>query len=171
MTTIAIKGRILAADTQLTDDNCKLLTNKIYHLPHNEVVAIAGNVDAEFWVLRWFEQGADPLKWKDKVASEIKKISFAAIFIDRLNRRWIFDDGPDKQPLDHPFYAIGTGAKIALAGMHMGLSAVESIQLASEIDVYTNNIIDRYDISTGTLTKGKKPTPLAKAQRAKKQVS
>ena len=157
MTTIAIKGKTLAADTQLTlGDDIKIYCQKIHVLGAGEVVAIAGNVDAEFHFKRWLIAGMKPDEWAAYFA-ELKEPKYEAIYIDRHASRWYFHDGSDCQPIEHRFYAIGSGSKLAMAAMHMGLSAVDAVLLAGDLDVNTNKVIDKYDLVTGKLTKGRRP--------------
>ena len=146
MTTIAIsiKDGILAADTQLTDNDIKVLCHKITVLPDNRVVACAGPVDEEEWFKAW-------LIGDLKKLPRLKKL--CAILIED-KQAFYFIQGPEKYKIEHPFYAIGNGWKVAMAGMHAGLSAVNSVKLAGELDIYTNTIVDHYVIKTKRLTYG-----------------
>ncbi len=163
MTTIAIKRNTLAADTQLTlGDDIKIYCQKIHILGAGEVVAIAGNVDAEFHFKRWLIAGMKPDEWA-AYFSELKEPKYEAIYIDRFKSRWYFQDGSDCQPIEHRFYAIGSGSKLAMAAMHMGLSAVDAVLLAGDLDVNTNKIVDKYDLVSGRLTKGRRPASMVPA--------
>jgi hypothetical protein len=158
MTTIAYKGRILAADTQLTySDNTKTFCHKLHDLGSGHVVAIAGDCDSEFHFKRWLMAGAKVDDWQTKVIQFIKKPKFEAIYIDKYNQKWYYTDGPEAMPIEHRFHAIGSGWRIAMAGMHMGLSAVDSVLLAGDLDVNTNKIVEKYDIQTGKFTLRKPP--------------
>jgi hypothetical protein len=44
-------------------------------------------------------------------------------------------------PIIEPFYAIGSGAKEALAAMHCGKSARDAVRVAASIDPYTGGRI------------------------------
>jgi hypothetical protein len=48
-----------------------------------------------------------------------------------------------------------------MAAMHMGLSAVDAVLLAGDLDVNTNKVIDKYDLNTGRLTKGRRPASMS----------
>ena len=156
-TTICWKGRTLAADTQLTfSDDTHVFCHKIHLLGDNHVVAIAGDYDAEFHFKRWLMAGAKVDEW---VASNIlvKKPKFEAIYIDKNGNKWYYSNGPEALPIESRFFAIGSGGKIAMAGMHMGLNAVDAVLLAGDIDINTNKIVERYDIQTRRLFLKKPP--------------
>ncbi len=159
MTTIAWKGRTLAADTQLTyEDNTKAFCRKIHDLGAGHIVAIAGSVDAEYYFKKWLQAGAKLENWEEKVKSYLKKPKFEAIYIDKHNTKWYYTDGPAPMLIEHKFAAIGSGRSLALAGMHIGLSAMDAVLLAGDIDINTNKTVDTYDIQTGKLTL-RKPSP------------
>lgn len=158
MTTIAWKGRTLAADTQLTyEDNTKTFCHKLHDLGAGHIVAIAGDVDSEFHFKRWLQAGAKVDEWGNTVTQFIKKPKFEAIYIDKYLRKWYYTDGPEAMPIEHRFHACGSGWRIAMAGMHMGLSAKDSVLLAGDLDVNTNKIVETYDLQTGKFTLRKCP--------------
>ncbi len=147
MTTIALRGRILAADTQLAFADMRLFCRKIFPIGNKGCIAFAGNSDAEFLFRRWFMAG-EKLENHDKAMSKCD-----AIYIDQWKDRWWYPDGgPEKIPIEHEFHAIGSGSKLAMAGMQLGLTAKEAVEFASEMDVNTNSLVDTYDIQTQKLT-------------------
>lgn len=158
MTTIAWLGRTLAADTQLTySDDTKTFCHKIHLLGDNHVVAIAGDFDAEFHFKRWLLAGAKVDDWLGSVLQFVKKPKFEAIYIDKYDQKWYYTNGPEAIPIEHRFHAIGSGGRIAMAAMHMGLNAVDAVLLAGDLDVNTNKIVERYDLQTGRLFLKKAP--------------
>ncbi len=153
MTTIAWKGRILAADTQLTyEDDTKTFCHKLHDLGNGHIVAIAGGTDSEFHFKRWLSAGAKVDEWQTMMIQFIKKPKFEAIYIDKFNDKWYYTDGPERMPIEHRFHACGSGWRIAMAGMHMGLSAKDAVLLAGDLDINTNKIVETYDIQTGKFT-------------------
>lgn len=156
MTTIAWRGRILAADTQLTwSDGMKSFCRKLHTLPGKDgCIGIAGDYADEVAFYRWWMLGEKIDSWDYE---HMKKAKFQALAIDKWKDIWYYDDGPEKMAIEHEFAAIGTGSPIAIAAMHMGMTAKEAVSLASELDVNTNNYIDTYDIQTGKLTLSKWP--------------
>lgn len=166
MTTIAWKGRMLAADTQLTyEDNTKTFCHKLHNLGAGHVVAIAGDVEAEFYFKRWLIAGAKVDSWQEMVVSFLKKPKFEAIYIDKHQQKWYYNDGPAAMPIEHRFHAIGTGWRIAMAGMHMGLNAKDAVLLAGDLDINTNKVVEHYDLQTGKFTLRKPPTAVVQASK------
>ena len=146
MTTIAIRNRILAADTQLTlADDIRTFCRKLFPQPGGGCIALAGDCDDEWMFRQWWAAGEHLETW-DSV--RMKKAKFDAIWIDQWNDVWWYADGPEKFPVDHPFHAIGSGAKLAMAAMHMGMGAKEAVLFAAELDVNTNFYVDTYNGKT-----------------------
>ncbi len=151
MTTIAWKGRTLAADTQLTwTDNSWSYCRKIVKLGGEQgAIAYAGQVDSEYHFHKWFLAGENLNEWDHFF---LKKPSFSAIYIDKYKDVWTFNDGPERMLIEHEFHAIGSGNSLASAALHLGMTAKDAILFASELDTTTNNLVDTYDIQTGKLT-------------------
>jgi hypothetical protein len=102
-------------------------------------------------------------EWNSFVLQHVKKPNVDAIYIDKFDQKWYFTDGPERMPIEHRFHAIGSGGRIAMAAMHMGLSAVDAVLLAGDLDVNTNKIVERYDLQTGKLFLKKAPLEVAPA--------
>lgn len=143
MTTIAYRDGVLAADTQLTlGDNVRSFCHKIYHLDEGRVLAAAGDADIiEQWKLF--------LLGKNKRPPKTMK-GMEGIFIDKEDA-YFFQDSPILMPIEKKFHAEGSGWQLAFAAMHMGLSAIKAVELAGEIDVNTNTLVDYYDVKTQEL--------------------
>jgi ATP-dependent protease HslVU (ClpYQ) peptidase subunit len=148
VTTIAWRGRILAADTQLTlGDDIKTYCRKLYQIKGHGCMACAGDTDGEWLFRQWFMAGeklAD-FEWK-----RTKK--FEALHVNQWKDVYWYDDGPTPVPVEHEFAAIGTGSKFAMAAMHLGATAKEAVLFASELDQNTNALIDTYDSQTDKVT-------------------
>ncbi len=154
MTTIAYKAGILAADTQVTQDDVKYLSSdKITVISKDTVLAGAGDVGEILKLEKFFRDYPD---WKENLDKKpVIKRSLDAILISNGKPYTIFkNDFPDL--LGHPFIACGSGWKFAMAGMHMGLSAPDAVKLASEFDINTNDrikYINVEDLAASTKTK------------------
>lgn len=149
MTTIAVKNGILAADTQINIDSVKLFGHKLVRVA-GSIYAIAGNADIELAFLDWAVEKIKPFPRKC-----IK--NFEAIEVDSNANISYYCATPGSLPLDAPFYAIGSGWKIAMAGMACGLSASDAVKLAGSLDIYTNQFVDTYNIRTKRFTLQKIP--------------
>ncbi len=148
MTTIAYKDGILAADTQLTyGGGIAGTTKKIEKLANGMIVAVAGDVDKEFW---WKQaiQGT-------KIPKENRSFKgLEAIVLDGTKVYHCYDDIALIE-LHDKYEAAGHGGKLAMAGMSIGMSAKEAVKFAGGIDIYTNQIVDTYDTNKKRLTYGK----------------
>jgi hypothetical protein len=154
VTTIAFKARTLAADTQWTVDDMRVYTRKLWPVGNKGCLGIAGESDVEKYFYDWFIAGEH---WDQWDFGTLKKSKFEVMYIDQFKDVFWFQNGPGRMKVDHNFHAIGSGSKLAMAAMHMGMSAKEAIEFASELDVYTNSLIDVYDTQTGRLTLCKWP--------------
>ncbi len=156
MTCIAIKGNILAADTQLSHDGgFKGLCRKLYPIKGNGCLAIAGDVDAEWWFIKWFIAGSKV----DDYPKDAKK--FSAIHITEFGEvRCYWGAGPTWLRIDHPFHAIGIGSDMALALMHVGFDAKTACEVVGEVQQDCNSLVDTYNIKTGKLTLSKWHQPI-----------
>ncbi len=149
MTTIAYRGGILAADTQMTDNHIRVPMRKLFLLGAGQgCVAICGDVEKAIGVVAWIKAGADPSQWKKKLYKGV-----AAIYLDKWGEPFWFDDGPNAVPITGPYYAMGTGHTLAFGAMSTGLSAVDAVKFASTLDIYTNNQIEYYNKQTGKIKK------------------
>ncbi len=148
MTTIAFREGILAADTQLTfSGGLKGLTKKIEKLDNGMVVAVAGDVDKEFW---WKQaiQGT-------KIPKENRNFKgIEAIVLDGTKVYHCYDDIALIE-LHTQYDAAGHGRGLALAGMSINMSAKDAVKFAGGINIYTNQIVDIYDQNKKRFTYGK----------------
>lgn len=148
MTTIAYKSGILAADTQLTiDAHVKMICHKHTFLKDGSVIAVAGNVGTEEQFLRFLNTKKDPPMDKG-----VKKLG--AIRVYPNGKVTFYDSSVEELPMEHSFHAVGIGHEFARAAMALGLSALEAVKFASEMDIYTNNIIDTWNWKTKKYIKG-----------------
>ena len=154
MTCIAWKGNILAADTQLSDgSDIKTYCRKLHPIKGHGCLSVAGNVDAEWHFTQWFIAGA---KTPEYPYDRAKKME--AIYVtDWGDVHWYTGGGPDYLVVAHPFHAIGSGGKFAMALMHEGYTAAEAVEAVGEIEINCNSLVDTYNIKTQKLTLSKFP--------------
>lgn len=144
MTTIAFRDNILAADTQLTIGDIRTKCTKIRKLNKNTIIACAGNTNAEYKAHQYFNQP----DWRNKEPPEIKK-DFECIVIYK-GIAYACNKSLYPSPIEHPFFAIGSGWQLSMAGMHTGMSAIESIKFAAELNIYTNNEVEWINVREET---------------------
>lgn len=143
MTTIAYRDGILAADTRMVlSGHVQSYCHKIHVIDENRVMCGAGNVDV---IKDWKDYLCGERKTPPKRAKDME-----GIFITD-GKVYCFDESPILVPIEKDFHAEGTGWLIAFAAMHMGLSAVDAVKVAGELDINTNTLVDYYDVETKTL--------------------
>lgn len=143
MTTIAFDSNTIAADTQLTSDSMKLFCRKIFRIPEKHWIWCgAGNAHVEAAVLDYIRNGGPEPERKELKGFE------ALIYNYQDKTIWFMDSSIHLQPVVDSLYTIGSGGKVARAAMLLGLPAKAAVELASEVDIYTNNIVDVYSLDT-----------------------
>lgn len=152
MTTIAYANGVLAADTQCTiEDSTRTTMHKLRRVPGVGVVACAGKLSTAHAFVEWLQGGTK------RYPKECVK-GFEAIVLDEEGKPWYYGATQYKDPIENPFYALGSGWRLAMAGMHMGLSPKQAVELAGQLDIYTNTIVDTFNAKTGRITKGSTPS-------------
>lgn len=140
MTTIALKDNILAADTQLTVDDTKILSDdKITILNKHTIFAGSGETRAIHIAQKFFALD----DWRNRERPEIAKEKDEDNPLDAIlifkGQAFIVDRYLLPDLVKHPFIAVGSGWKFAMAGMQQGMSAIDAVEFASQFDLYTNN--------------------------------
>lgn len=133
MTTIAWDGKILAGDRQTSMFNGD--ATKVHRLPNGDLFGACGHLEDAHAVMAWINNGQDDDK-KPKVED-----GFHAIII-RNGKLHAFEKKLVMIPYQRPFFAVGSGRDFAMAAMLLGKTAVDSIVIASQLDVDTGNSVD-----------------------------
>lgn len=129
MTTIAYDGITLAADSLVTSGSTAFgKTNKIYRLRDKGYVALAGNIAYHPEIVDWLNGAPMP---------EVKEgVVFSGLHISPEGVAEEFGESLKKCPACVP-WAGGSGEAFALAGLALGLNAVEAVKLACKLDIYS----------------------------------
>lgn len=135
MTTICLHDGVLAWDSQLSFSEMKVYGEKAIRLRGGGIAAISGDVDKLPACVACLYAGGDPKTVLDE-ESELITISRKGIFLTTDNRTG---------PLTGP-WAGGSGAMAAMAGIQLGLSAKEAVELAAKVDLYTGGPVKTYTI-------------------------
>jgi ATP-dependent protease HslVU (ClpYQ) peptidase subunit len=139
MTTIAYRDGLLVADTQLTIGETKLKCTKISRLQKNLCIACAGPIKDESLAKKHFSQK----DWMNREAPQVSK-EFECILIWK-GTPYFCEKNLYPVEIEHPFFAIGSGWKYAMAAMHAGDDARGAVKFASELDVYTNDVTEEFN--------------------------
>lgn len=135
MTTIAYRKGAMAADSRVTTEDeaggarvfsCVKLFRK-----GKAIIGLQGESEPGIVFLDWYGSGKD--------RPEILVHGDADFTALVLTRRGLFEYGKYCTPerVIEPFYAIGSGTKVALGAMHMGADARRAVQIACKVDPYT----------------------------------
>lgn len=99
------------------------------------IIGTAGESSPALLFVDWYGTGQEPPQMLRELGGD-----FTCLI---LTPRGLFEADAYCRPesvLD-PYWAIGSGAKAALAAMHCGKSAVEAVRVAARIDPYTGGRI------------------------------
>lgn len=153
MTTIAFKDGVLAADSRETsgcEDSGQLAATctKMFSVGPF-VVALQGDTTPGLAWLNWFigqygifktehtpVLGEVPADIVDRFLEH--EADFTAVVLKPSGRLFIYDEWGFPQPITAPYYAVGSGAKVAYGAMHAGASAVAAVEAACAHDPYTS---------------------------------
>jgi hypothetical protein len=133
MSTIAYRDGVLAADSRVSDDWIMPHTGrKIERLPSGLLFAFSGNVYKQQAFLAWVlsREGEQPDLGDDSKAMLVRPGGEVTFFMYK-----------GSLVVEGPFCALGGGAPIAIAAMHMGASARRAVEIAALVDPYTGGDI------------------------------
>lgn len=156
MTTIAWDGKTLASDSQSTSGDviCSLKEKKIFQPADSEIWSVdgehviamgcGGDCGAEIELQKIMLSG---LSYESQF---LPTFSFSTIAAISKDRAFIIskDKGEDRASISLQLdpYAVGSGAMIARTAMYCGLSAVEAVRVAIEMDVYSGGDISHVSV-------------------------
>jgi hypothetical protein len=131
MTTIAYSRaeRVLAADSRQTFHSRPIKCEKLYRRA-GAVIALAGDEGPGLLFLDWY--GSGRARPELLVTGEG---DFEALVLDDKKRLWRFDKWCRGERIRARYFAIGTGADIALGAMEAGASARAAVRIACMHDI------------------------------------
>lgn len=159
MTTIAAKvstGEI-ASDSMCSGEGVHYLVSKLQK-GSCSVFGGAGNWDS---LLKLYARLGD----SGKLGALSDEDSDVEILELRADGLWVYDNCLVPARIKNDFYAIGTGAAYAIAGMHLGLSPEQAVRLAAVYDPLTRGPFD-----VMRLTDIVKPDPPVKPKKKRKRI-
>lgn len=150
MTTIAYRAGILAADSQVTysgDESAGSRKHRCQKLFRKKafggevIIATAGEGAPGMLFVDWYGK-------KGKPPAVLADSEFTCLVLDE-DGLWEFDNYCRAEPITEEFYAIGSGAKVALGAMHHGASAREAVEIAKLVDPYTGGEVKTMELVNG----------------------
>ena len=132
MTTIAARASTgeIAADSMVSGDDSFYLVEKLRR-GKNSVYGACGDWDKCLKMLQVLESGGELDSDMDVTVLEL-----------RSDGLWVYEGTIIPARIKNDFWAIGTGANFAIAGMHLGLSPAEAVKLACQYDTSSHEPID-----------------------------
>lgn len=151
MTTVAVRGRVMAADSQFTAQGLRLTGQKLYTVG-TAVLGFAGNVSSALVFLDWYENRESR---RPDLGNEC---DFEALVLSADGLEY-WDASLRPHPIKGDFHAIGSGSHLALGAMAMGANAEQAVQIAAQFDVHTGGSIIRAEL------------PMPKPKRGRRRAS
>lgn len=134
MTTITVKGKVMAADTQMDDEGVISNIRKIFKV-RGDLIGFAGSVSEGLKFVEWYiNNDLDDI-------TDLEEISLdetGAIVLTKSGKILTFETHLPIEILDDHF-AIGSGAQAAMAAMDCGHDPITAIKIASKRDAYTSS--------------------------------
>lgn len=93
------------------------------------IIATAGEGPPGMIFVDWYGK-------KSKPPAILSDSEFVCLVLDE-DGLWEFDSYCRAEQITEEFYAIGSGAKVALGAMHAGATAQEAVEIAKLVDPYT----------------------------------
>lgn len=132
--------KTMYADTQITSNGIRRKGRKIFR-HKDKILGISGDMVLGAHLIEWYTSGADKEKYPGSPDTNMYVASK-----DGLAYYHVYST--PERILDFPA-AIGSGAEIALMAMRCGLSALDAIKKASEMDVFTGSTVESLSLVGG----------------------
>lgn len=151
MTTIAYKGRVMAADTRIVGDGQALRgAPKIRRLPSGALLGVAGEADErDLAGLLAKVNAPDDLPAREQIGA--LRLDFSALLALKSGRLFLIESAKDEDAatfwgqvfeVRERFWAIGSGGKYALGAMAAGANVVAAIKAAARWDTSTGGPVE-----------------------------
>lgn len=139
MTVIAWDGKTLAADKRAGTDQPRTVT-KIRRATNGALLGCTGTACGDMELMAWYEAGADPEKFPPTQRNNATSSYMIEITPDR--KIHMYQDCPFPATFEDGTHAIGSGRDFAMAAMHLGKTARESVEVAIALTATCGNGID-----------------------------
>jgi ATP-dependent protease HslVU (ClpYQ) peptidase subunit len=155
MTTVAWDGRYLCSDSLMVGSHKSMSpVQKIFNIQSDKILAVglAGSVCDFRHFLRWIVSNIEghPTE-KPSIESSGEEGGVDALVIMRDGKHLFFDSNCTGYAFLSGVEALGSGSSLAMASMLSGRNAPFAVKVASQLDVYTDNILQTYDSKRNTL--------------------
>ncbi len=148
MTTIAYDGKMVAADSMCMGD-CRHHVNKLFRVDGQIIGCSGGWSDANRFI-RWVKDGR-PEEDEPKLAEE-----FNALIVHPDGSYLVFENSLESMPFTDSFFALGSGQAAAVAAMLAGANAKRAVEIACQVDPYSQGPVKYMWLKGNTHAEGKK---------------
>ena len=146
MTVIAWDGHAMAADKMQSHGGLHATTIKVHKLPDGRLAGGAGNAALIGEMLYWLAAGADPAKFPTQQRNE--KECTSMLVVSRSGAVLQYESTPHPLVIQNKYWAIGSGRDFAIMAMHLGKTATEAVELASQLCNDCGNGVDTLALET-----------------------
>lgn len=137
MTTVAYRDGVMAADTQGDWSGIRTrVPNKIVRVG-NALIGVAGNFTDCRDFIDWYAAGADRKALPEFRTYGVENSVAIEALVAAPDGLTIWTEHFQPDPVAGEFWAVGSGAKAAIAAMYMGADAAEAVRIAALVDVKT----------------------------------
>ncbi len=138
MTIIAYRDGVLAADSCVTDG---FVTRGMkLHRKSGHIIGFCGDVAQALVFVDWFFN-----QKKNRRPDLASEAGWEAIVLNK-DGATTWDRSLRPIPIDDQFYAIGSGASLAMGAMEYGASAAEAVAIACKRDPYCRDPVVVYEL-------------------------
>jgi hypothetical protein len=148
MTTIVYDpvDKTIAVDSLVSSKGVYIESEKVLDYPNNEFAFLCGDIFQATQVANWVNQNMSFEEIQEQIDSTMDNVDFVVTYwFPKLKYfcHFVNSGQPVFSSLDQKF-AFGSGYKIAIAAIDIGLTARQAIKLASKLDSFTGGeIVDR----------------------------
>jgi ATP-dependent protease HslVU (ClpYQ) peptidase subunit len=132
MTCIAVRGKILAADSRLTvEDSLHYGCRKLFRVPDG-IIGFTGDTAGGQQLLHHLQKHS----CEESIKMEDYRLRSTGALLLTYKGVYVYENSMSPDKVEGRFFALGTGALAALAAMEKGATAVEAVRVACKFDVY-----------------------------------
>lgn len=140
MTTIAYRDGTLAGDTQVSGE-IKTYATKVFKLKNGSLAAGAGDFSSIHAFIEWLQR---PKAERPDLTHDD---DFEAIVVASDGGIEWYDQTLRPVPLEQPFYAIGSGAAVAMGAMEIGGTAEQAVAAGIKWDAMSGGEVRAVKLS------------------------
>lgn len=150
MTAIAWDGETLAADRMLSCNSLMRTVRKVF-VVRDGIMGFSGDISICMEFMAWYNDGASPKEFPHSLR-DVKELPVNALVINNATI-FSYDCSPHPLLICDKHMALGSGRDFAITAMHLGHSAIKSVQIANELSNTCGNGVEwlRLDGSGGTI--------------------